>query len=301
MAQSFEVLQRKINSVKEVHSVVRTMKVMAAVNIRQYDEAVKALEDYKHTVEMGLEISLRHRPEEIKIAQRVLSGPLGAIVFGSDQGMVGQFNQDIVKHTINLLKKGPLARRDCRIVAIGRRVATRLEQAGHPPSESMQMPGSLAGVTPLVQDLLIRIESWREERNIEQILLFFNSPLQGANYRPKTQQLLPVDQRWLRELEKRSWPERGLPTYTLDWDTLFAELIREFFFVNLFKSFTDSLASENASRLKSMQAAEKNIEDRLEDLHKQYHQFRQKTITNELMDLISGFEVLSGNQEFTNE
>jgi F-type H+-transporting ATPase subunit gamma len=298
MAETLEALQNRIQSVEELGSVVKTMKAMAAVNIRQYERAVDALAEYNRTVELGLEISLRHRPEEIKIAQRVLSGPLGVIVFGSDQGMVGQFNQEIVRHMLKLLQKGRLAERDIRLLAIGRRAAIQLEQAGQRPAEFLHVPGSLASVTSLVQELLIRIERWREERGIEQILLFYNAPTRGSSYRTSSQQLLPVDPRWLRELENRPWPMRGLPTYTLDWDTLFAELIREYFFVSLFRAFTESLASENASRLASMQAAEKNIEDRLDQLNNQYHHLRQSSITEELMDVISGYEVLSEQSGF---
>jgi F-type H+-transporting ATPase subunit gamma len=44
-----------------------------------------------------------------------------------------------------------------------------------------------------------------------------------------------------------------------------------------------------------MQAAEKNIEERLDDLNGKYRQERQKQITEELMDIISGFEALQSN------
>jgi F-type H+-transporting ATPase subunit gamma len=295
MTQTLEALRRRIHSVEEMQSVVTTMKAMAAVNIRQYEKAVESLAEYNDTVEMGLQIALRHRPEEIKIAQRVLSGPLGAIVFGSDQGMVGQFNQEITDHALKVLKEGPLRERECTLLAIGRRVAARLAQAGHRPAASLPVPGSLAGITPMVQDLVVRIEAWREGQGIEQILLFYNTPTHGAGYRATALQLLPVDLRWLRKLEKREWPSRGLPTYTMEWDLLFAALIREVFFASLYRAVAESLASENASRLSSMQAAEKNIEDRLDQLHAQYHHLRQSSITEELMDIIAGYEVLTAD------
>ena len=294
MTQTLEALRSRIHSVEELQSVVTTMKAMAAVNIRQYEEAVESLAEYNHTIELGLHIALRHRPEEIKIARRVHSGPLGAIVFGSDQGMVGQFNQKVTNHTLTVLKKGALGRRDCTLLAIGRRAAVRLTQAGERPSESLAVPGSLAGITPMVQDLLVRIEAWREGQGIEQILLFYNTPTHGASYRATALQLLPVDLRWLRELAQRQWPVRGLPTYTLEWDALFAALIRSYFFVSLYRAFAESLASENASRLSSMQAAEKNIEERLDQLNAQYHHLRQSSITEELMDVVAGYEVLAG-------
>jgi F-type H+-transporting ATPase subunit gamma len=298
MAQTLEALRDKIHSVEEIQSVVTTMKAMAAVNIRQYEEAVESLAEYNNTVEMGLQIALRHRPEEIKIAQRVLSGPLGAVVFGSDQGMVGQFNQEVVDRASSVLKKGPLGERDCTLLAIGRRVAARLDQAGQPLAVSLPVPSSLAGITPMVQDLLVHIEAWREKQGIEQILLFYNTPTYGASYRPTALQLLPVDLRWLQGLERREWPSRGLPTYTLGWDVLFAALIREYFFVSLFRAFAESLASENASRLSSMQAAEKNVEQRLDQLNAQYHHLRQSSITEELMDVVAGYEALAESPEF---
>jgi F-type H+-transporting ATPase subunit gamma len=296
MTQTLEALRRRIHRVEEIQSVVTTMKAMAAVNIRQYEEAVESLAKYNDTVEMGLQIALRHRPEEIKIARRVFSGPLGAIVFGSDQGMVGQFNQDIAGHAFTVLRKGPLGERPCTLLAIGRRVAARLAQTDHQPDVSLPVPGSLAGITPMVQELLVRIEAWREGQDIEQILLFYNTPLQGAAYRATALQLLPVDLRWLRKLEKREWPSRGLPTYTLEWDALFAALIREYFFAALYRALAESLASENASRLSSMQAAEKNIEERLDELNAQYHDLRQSSITEELMDVVAGYEILAEGQ-----
>ena len=95
MSETAEALQRKINSARELKSVVRTMKSLAALSIVQYERSVHSLSDYYGAVELGLAACLR----EEKIAQawaypdRPLTGTLtAAIVFGSDQGLVGQFN-----------------------------------------------------------------------------------------------------------------------------------------------------------------------------------------------------------------
>ena len=58
-------------------------------------------------------------------------------------------------------------------------------------------------------------------------------------------------------------------------------------------SVWESLASENASRLAAMQRADKNIEDLLEELNGGFHRLRQSSIDEELLDLVSSFEVLS--------
>ena len=82
----------------------------------------------------------------------------------------------------------------------------------------------------------------------------------------------------------------------MDWDRIFRSLIREYLFVSVYRAFANSLASENASRLAAMQNAEKNIEERLEELDVQFHRQRQMTITEELLDIVAGFEALKEAQ-----
>jgi F-type H+-transporting ATPase subunit gamma len=42
-----------------------------------------------------------------------------------------------------------------------------------------------------------------------------------------------------------------------------------------------------------MQGAEKNIKERLNELVQQFHRLRQESITEELLDIVSGFEALT--------
>ena len=62
--------------------------------------------------------------------------------------------------------------------------------------------------------------------------------------------------------------------------------------MSLFKACAESLASENASRLNAMQRAEKNIDELLDDLNNTFHQLRQRSIDEELFDVVAGFEAL---------
>jgi F-type H+-transporting ATPase subunit gamma len=83
----------------------------------------------------------------------------------------------------------------------------------------------------------------------------------------------------------------------MDWNRLFSLLVRQYLFVSLYRALAESLATENASRLASMQVAERNIENRLDELNTQYHQQRQGAIDAELFDLVAGFEALSGEAQ----
>ncbi|HID31078.1 MAG TPA: F0F1 ATP synthase subunit gamma [Desulfobacterales bacterium] len=292
--ETIESLKRKISSAQDLRSVVKTMKALAAVNIRQYEKAVESLAEYNRTVEIGFQILLMQRPAEVAIVEPALSESLGVIVFGSDQGMVGQFNEIIAQHTANEMATLRTDRQNVAVLAVGQRISSRLQEAGQPVEDVIAVPGSSAAITPTVQDVVLTIEAWRMQREIHRILLLYNKPLSGSSYRPHSLQVLPVDPEWFRDLQYRPWPCRAVPLFTMDWNRLLSTLIRQYLFVSIYRAFAESLASENASRLASMQVAERNIEDRLEELHAQFHQRRQTTIMEELFDIVTGFEALTG-------
>jgi F-type H+-transporting ATPase subunit gamma len=289
--QTPEALKRKIQSAQDLLGVVKTMKALAAVSIRQYQRSVESLADYNRTVEMGLQIVLKDRQGAALPAQQ-RTKRLGAIVFGTDQGLCGQFNNIITQHALEEVDRTEFKKEERFFIVIGVKAADILNDTGQNVFETLTTPGSTAGITAMVQDITLLLEDWRFKRSVENMYLFYNEYVSGATYRPRTLKLLPVDKTWLADLQKQQWDSRTLPLFTMAWDRIFRSMIREYLFVSVYRAFANSLASENASRLAAMQNAEKNIEERLEELDVQFHRQRQMTITEELLDIVAGFEVL---------
>jgi len=290
--QTTESLKRRIKSAGDLLSVVKTMKALAAVSIRQYQRAVESLTDYNRTVEMGLQIVLKERLKSSVDKKSAKVKRLGAIVFGSDQGLCGQLNEQISVFTLDSVKESKVKKENNMVLCIGARVADYIEDAGQPIVEVLSTPSSMAGITPLVQEIIMIIDEWHFKNSVDHFFLFYNKYLSGANYTPHKIQLLPVNNDWLKEIAGKKWDSKSLPIFRMDGNLLFSSLIREYLFVSLYRAFAESLASENASRLASMQNAEKNIEEQMQDLHVQFHRTRQMTITEELLDIVAGFEAL---------
>jgi F-type H+-transporting ATPase subunit gamma len=291
--ESLESLRRKIEVSQELQGVVKTMKTIAAVSIRQYEKAVVSLRQYSRTIEMGLQIVMRSSREERIQLQPALGRRLGMIIFGSELGMCGQFNELVVTFALNRCNELKVAKEDCAIVAVGARAVSRLEEAGEQVESYCAVPGSVSGITSQVQELLLKIESWRCPGGVERVMLFHHQPVSSAVYRPQAVSLLPIDLKWLEGLGDKPWPSRVLPTFTMGRPRLIYALLGQYLFVALYRAFAESLASENAARLAAMQAAQNNIEDRLKELRLQYNQLRQGTITEELLDIVAGFEALT--------
>ncbi|MCK9376938.1 MAG: F0F1 ATP synthase subunit gamma [Syntrophobacterales bacterium] len=292
--ETIESLRRKIAVSQDLQEVVKTMKTLAAVSIRQYEKAVVSLRQYSRTVEMGMQIVMRSRREESPQPRTAPSRRLGAIIFGSELGMCGQFNELLVSYTLDRCNELQVAKNDRSIVAVGARAVSRLEETGEQVESYFAVPGSVSGITSRVQELLLKIETWQCPGGIERIMLFHHQPVSGAIYRPKAVPLLPIDMEWLESLGQKPWPSRVLPTFTMARPRLVYTLLGQHLFVSLYRAFAESLASENAARLAAMQAAENNIEERLKELRLRYNQLRQSTITEELLDIVAGFEALTG-------
>ncbi len=106
--------------------------------------------------------------------------------------------------------------------------------------------------------------------------------------------VVPLDRARLRRLRDEPWQGPSLPRSFGAWDEVFRHLVRQDLFVALFRALANSLAAENGARLTAMQAAERSIDERAEELEQRYHRRRQADITAELLDVVSGWEALHG-------
>ncbi len=293
MSDTTASLRRKIDSAGDLQSVVRTMKAMAASSIGQYEQSVRALGDYFRTVELGLSVCFR----DMRAAEWITgetgktdAAAIGAVVFGSDQGLVGQFNDVAADYALKTLAALP---GEPRVWAVGERVHARLADAGLAPMGSFSVPNSVKAITSLVGQILMASETRRSQGDIAELHLFYNRPAVGTVYAPVGQRLLPLDEIWRCKLAERPWPTENLPEVMGGGAPTLRALIREYLFVSLFRACAESLASENASRLAAMQRADKNIDELLDDLNGTFHRLRQSGIDAELFDVVSGFEALN--------
>jgi F-type H+-transporting ATPase subunit gamma len=293
---TLEDLNRKLEGAKDIKSVVKAMKAMAAANISQYEAAVASLGDYYHTVTLGIKAYLTAEKVQTVI-EKTGNGKVGdqtvcVIVFGSDLGLVGQFN-DLLSGYVQQSLQAVEGKKE--IWVIGERVQALLVDAGLNITKSYPVPGSLDAVTPLIQDLLIEIETTRETRNIKQFYIIHNQPKIGSGYEPVQQRLLPLDETWMQNLMAVQWPTNYIPEVAGNPATTINALINAYLFVSGFRACTESLAAENASRLEAMQRAEKSISEMLDSLGKKFQSLRQSMIDEELFDVVSGFEALKKN------
>lgn len=286
MSDSLEILQRKMTSAADLKQVVRTMKAIAASNMTRYEQAVRSLDVYESCVRNGLHVSLRHQMPG-PAAMRPHSAT-GVILFGTDQGLVGQFNDELADFALRELVGAP----DLNVWIVGERLEYRIRDAGLPVKTVFPVPSSVAAVTGLVVALLAEVMSWTSQHAGQPLWIMHHQPAGGELYQPVSLRMLPFDEAWRRQLLALPWPGNRLPEIVGDRTLTLGALIREYLFVSCYRACAHSLASENASRLAAMQRADRNIDDMLHTFRSRWNQLRQENIDEELFDVVAGFEAL---------
>lgn len=289
--ETVESLAARLKTTAEIGDIVRVMKTLSSVSIRQYDLASEALEDYRRTVELGLQAVLQN-------AARALPEPAGSrtggrvLVFvGSDRGLCGNFNDIIAGFAgRNYLARADQAGPPPYLIAVGQRGARHIEALGHRPDHVIDLPGSVLGLASVARRILLALDARRQKTGEISIDICYNRRTGQSTASPHGQRLLPVPHADLTALASARWPSRGLPFHRMARRDLLPALFRERVFIGIYSALASSLASEHARRLAAMQSADRNIAETVDALNARHRTRRQEEITAELLDIVSGYK-----------
>ncbi len=291
MTLLLQALGKKIKTGHLLQSLIKTMKMLAAINALSYQKAAQGLMNYYRSLELGILACLQQSTQLVESIERkkVVIRKTGAILFGSDQGMVGDFNDRIVDFALRELQhiSGQ------KIVwSVGDRVHSRLKNERNLElKNSFHALASIENLLDLMTQLLDQIE---KESDLDQLYVFYNQSKSHTVFESHFQLLVPIDKNWLNQFfYKKTWPTQMIPEIVDNIEDTFTTLIGEYLFAGICKACITSLACENEVRLASMQTAEQDIEDFLEALQQQFNLERQNTIDKELFDVLAGFALIN--------
>ena len=255
-------LQRKLDSIKALREIVNAMRNIAAIYVRRAESAVKAIRPYTEVVETTLGVVLDRCGIEGTEAEAETAGDCMTLVFASDQGLCGTYNDRVVRAALEF-KDG--SRGSVEFIAIGRRGGSLLALRGADPILTVSAPTSLEGIRSQVPELSADVFEAFLDRGAHEMVFIYNAYAGMGRSEETVRPVLP--------------PRRD-------------QLAEEYFFIQLYRALLEDHASENGARLLAMTAASSNIDDSLAELTKDYQSARQDAITGELLDVVGGAEAL---------
>lgn len=308
--QTLEGLKRRIKTTSSLRDIVSSMKTLSAVSVGQYEKSTLALNQYADNVELALQALLHGRnfPNPTK---RELKEKTIAVILGSDQGLVGRFNKSIANFAFDYFKENGIKKEDVSLIIGGRSLSSKILSLGWDINTLFTMPSSVKAMITVAKKIVFKLSDIQTEQqkgdkdfsfanNSFKVYIFYNSKNEHSFTTQNVIQLLPIDTTFLKKIKEKHWPTKNLPVYNFkSRRELFSLFIRQLLFVDIYKAISQSLAAEHFTRMISMQNAEKNIDEHLEVMKLEYQQRRQTEITNELLDVVIGAEVLNSKKKRT--
>lgn len=269
-------LQARIASLGEFRDLIRALRALAASHMQEASAALAAIRRYVEVVEGAIAAAADLLPDidgQASVPRPADAGVL--IVVCSEHGFAGAFNERLLDRAEAELQSG------YQLGIIGRRGAVAAEERKLATSWSVPMATHVGGVPAVTR----RVVSQMADVSVADLI--FARHGSSGGFEVEKNAVLPLDPALLVGSERRS-----SPLHQLAPDVLLRRLEGEYLFAEITRAVMESLASENAARLRVMQAADRNIDDKQQVLRRQENALRQASITSELLDVVTGAQAV---------
>ena len=169
--ETLESLKGKIKTTKNLQGIVGSMKTLSAVSIAQYEKASHALKIYDKNIKYGMKVALSKYTLPRERAKKYKGGV--AILFGSDQGLVGRFNTSLAQFARKKIENNPAIEdtEKMKFLVIGRSMFAKFSALGGKTEKLYSTPGSVAAISGLAQIITLKIDELIEDYASEKVML----------------------------------------------------------------------------------------------------------------------------------
>ncbi|HRS19022.1 MAG TPA: ATP synthase F1 subunit gamma [Bacteroidales bacterium] len=290
-------IRTRIASVNNTQKITSAMKMVSAAKLRKAQQAVQQMRPYSEKLqEILTNVSADSDANQENIygkarrEERIL-----IVAIASNGGLCGGFNSNIGKTTISLIQNEfavQHAKKQVYIYAVGKKVRDMLKSKGFEPTKSfVDIYDNLSyeNVAKLSETIMHEFVSGTYDK----VLLVYNSFKNAATQIITTKQFLPIEAPQtiaLQSVKKFNYDYIFEPTK----EYIITELIPRSLKIQFYSAMLDSFASEHGARMTAMHKATDNAGELLKSLRIDYNKARQASITNEILEIVSGANALKG-------
>ena len=288
-------IRTRIESVSSTKQITNAMKMVSAARLRKAQDAIIQMRPYAWKLHEILEHCQMCMPnkETPFYSHRKLKKVL-IVIIGSNRGLCGAFNINVVKKAIDLTNKEfrkLSAENMVDIYCIGKKAEDYLKAKGYSIVQTrhdLLDELSFENVIPFIQSLLDSFTGGTYDR----IEIIYNQFKNAAVQIITRETFLPISLP-----EEFCTPEEmdlARHTYLIEpsGDFLVGRLMPKVLKTEFYKALLESAASEFGARMTSMHKATDNADQLIKELRMQYNKARQSSITNEIIEIVSGAEAL---------
>lgn len=290
MPVSARLIRRRIKSVGNTKKITSAMEMVAASKMRKAVQATSATRPYfKLGREMVAALSgagadkLDHQMlrENIKVKRMLL------IVISSDRGLAGAYNAQLLKLTMEFIKKETSAGAEFDYITIGKKGAEMIKRMGGnivAAFLNMSNNPSISSTRPISAIAIREFMAGKYGR----VFIAYTDFISSLRQAPKVTELLPLRKEDL-ELNEQEKIESELEyIFEPDTSTVLDAMLPRLVEAQVFQAILESAASEHSSRMLAMRNATDAARDMIDDLTFTFNQARQAGITREISEIAAG-------------
>ena len=277
MLTSLEI-GRRITAFREIEDIVGAMKAYAGIAIRKTGELVINLREYEKSISHAMAIIAAHDREAAQKMGYPSRGRRVLVACGSSQGLCGPFNERMADAVSGELQDGDA------LFVTGRKLRESLAARQIVPQYYAGSAASASGIQAALKEAVSRLIGIYGGREFYRLAFIFMS-VSGKRPQVLTEQVLPPD---LDKFMSALQPRKNPPLLNLEADRVFEKLIENLIFATLYRSYAESLRSENWYRLQSMEGAAENLRKRIAGTEALQRYVRQEEITEEVLEVLQG-------------
>lgn len=290
MANLKEVRTR-IASVSSTQQITSAMKMVSAAKFRRAQNAIIGMRPYAAQLnEIIADIDTGDGVRTVYHAVRPVQTVV-LVVVTSNKGLCGAFNSNVLKLAQQRIDYWRGEHAAIRIVAIGKKASELLARQKDLTVASYDQlldNPSFDAVATLADTLMADFA----DKKVDRVELVYNQFKNSLSQILSNEQFLPVCADAVRG--KSDGKSRNDYIYEPSKEDILREMIPLTLRSTFYRVVLDSLAAEHGARMTAMQKATDNATELLKDLRLSYNKARQASITNEIIEIVSGSEALKG-------
>ena len=288
---SLKEVKSRILSVSNTRKITSAMKMLASAKLHKAEEIIGNMLPYEQSLHRLFNHLMSDRTLPSVYTEPRKTKRIALVVFSSNTSLCGGFNANVIRRTTQWLNEHRhLGKENMLLFPVGKKVADALVKQGWSIQGNFQhladKPSYAESSRLAVQltELFLRDEVDRVELLYHHFKSTTTQILTQEVYLPFV--TCPSDER--RVEGSRVHPQERDYILEPSREDLLALLVPQVLRMKLYTALLDSNASEHGARTLAMQIATDNADNLIQDLTLMYNKTRQQTITNELLDMVSG-------------
>ncbi len=281
-------LRNKIGVVQSIRKVTSAMKLVAGVKLRKAEQKAFASREYSSELERILS-ELKNKcadvNNELFTGREQIKTEL-LIVFSSDRGLCGNFNYMINKEVQRLLYDLHHEGKRVRLICVGTKLFDIFKRMLNEEDEIISVENFYKGDNMFENSRKLASDAIKRftDKTVDRVSVVYTAYYSAMKHKIEQRSLIPV--------VGKNCEDKTETIFEPNMDEVLQNALSYNIGIQIYQAALDSVASEQSSRMTSMDNATRNADEMLSGLSVKYNRMRQYGITQELVEVISGAKAI---------